>query len=316
MTLQRRQVLQLALAIPGVASPRRTLRGIFPIMQTPFTADDRVDFPVLAKQAVFLDRTGAHGMVWPQLASEYAALSADERMTGMETLAKAAKGGRPALVLGVQADQPSQAVEYARHATRLGADAIIAIPPKAGKAGEQETIDYYRTIGEASGLPMFIQALGDISVDLIIKLSRAVPTLRYIKDESGPVLQRVSQFRERAPELGDFTGSHGRVLFEEMIRGSAGNMPAAAWVDLYNQAWDFFHRGRRKDAAAMCARSLLFVMMAENYGLESIKYVLHLRGVFPNWKVRSKGKAGVAFDEPAMQTARDLVDAMRPYFKT
>ena len=72
------------------------MRGVFIIMATPYTASDAVDYEDLAREVDFLDRCGVQGMVWPQLASEYSKLTREERLRGMEVIAKAAKGKKPA----------------------------------------------------------------------------------------------------------------------------------------------------------------------------------------------------------------------------
>jgi 4-hydroxy-tetrahydrodipicolinate synthase len=125
-TFTRRQIVTAAATL---VIPRRfwgaggkSLRGVFPIMSTPFTEEKALDFEDLAKEVDFLDRCGVHGMVWPQVASEYSTLSKEERMRGMEVLAKAIKGRRPALVLGVQGPNTETALEYVRHAETLAPD--------------------------------------------------------------------------------------------------------------------------------------------------------------------------------------------------
>src|SRR5262245_4853647 len=82
------------------AEGAKRLRGAFMILNTPFTADGAVDWEDLAREAVFVDRAGAHGIVWPQGSSLVTTLTEDERMRGMETLAKAVPGRRAALVFG------------------------------------------------------------------------------------------------------------------------------------------------------------------------------------------------------------------------
>ena len=294
---------------------RKPMRGIFPIMQTPFTGSGALDLPVLAKQVRFLDHSGVHGMVWPQLASEYSTLTRDERIAGAETLVAAGRGLRPTIVIGVQADATAQAVNYARHATGLGADALIALPPPK-EEDEGRLLAYYKAIGEASALPLFIQAVGKMSVEFIVQMSKEIPTLRYIKDESGPVHSRITRFRALAPELNSFTGFHGKTLYEEMVRGSAGTMPAAGFGDLYASAWDLYHEGKRREAAEFCARALLLISSMETWGLPALKYVLHLRGVFPNWKVRGDGAArGGEFDSYAQQAIREMLEALQPFLR-
>src|SRR5215471_9335296 len=135
----RRELLTgfgLAALSPLLAAtqPDKPMRGIFIIMATPYTASKAVDYEDLAREVDFLDRCGVHGMVWPQLASEYAQLSKEERMRGMEVIAKAAKGKRPALVLGVQAANKNAALEYLEKAESLAPDALISMPPTEAKS--------------------------------------------------------------------------------------------------------------------------------------------------------------------------------------
>src|SRR5881628_2700566 len=100
--ISRRRFLFAAAASALPSENAKPLRGIFIIMATPFTEAGAVDFEDLENEVRWLDRCGVQGMVWPQLASEYMTLSKEERMRGMEVIARAAKGKRPALVLGVQ----------------------------------------------------------------------------------------------------------------------------------------------------------------------------------------------------------------------
>jgi 4-hydroxy-tetrahydrodipicolinate synthase len=260
----RRDFLILAGAAMARADGRKPLRGIFPIMQTPFTEANAVDLPVLAKQVRFLDRCGVHGMVWPQLASEYFTLSHEERIAGAEAIVAASRGVRPAIVIGVQAGTTAEAVDYARHATGLHADALIALPPQK-EDDEGRILAYYKAIGEASPLPLFTQAVGKMSVDFVVRMTKEIPTLRYIKDEAGPVHSRITAFRSLAPELNAFTGFHGKTLYEEMTRGSAGTMPAASFGDLYASAWDLYQAGKKSEAAEFCARALLLVSSMETW---------------------------------------------------
>ena len=70
----------------------KPLCGIFIILATPYTENKAMDYDDLAAEVDFMDRCGVHGMVWPQMASEYTRLTREERFRGMEVLARAAKG--------------------------------------------------------------------------------------------------------------------------------------------------------------------------------------------------------------------------------
>ena len=303
-------------SLPALPGELDGFRGIFPIMQTPYTEAGAVDFGTLAKEATFLDRAGAHGMVWPQLASEYTELTFDERIEGAETIVRAAKQLRPKVVIGVQAADEETAVRYARHAAKIEPDAIIALPARTPEQQEfdlGQVASYYQAIARACGLPLFIQSMGNMSVEFLLRLARDIPTLRFIKDEAGHTLSRITEFRghtaDKIPAV--FTGGHGRTLIDEMARGSAGSMPAASWVDLYVRVWDLWQEGRRGEALDMFSKVLLLVTQASAYGLPSLNYILHLRGVFPNWKVRTK--TALRLDDEAMKSLRETLEFVHPY---
>src|SRR5271154_5507859 len=97
------------------------------ILSTPYTTDKAVDFEDLAGEVEFLERCGVQGLVWPQNASELSKLTKDERMRGMEVLAKAAKGRKPALFWGARGRTPAEILDSPRHAEALAPDAVIAI---------------------------------------------------------------------------------------------------------------------------------------------------------------------------------------------
>src|SRR5262245_49998075 len=107
----------------GPSSSGRPLRGIFPIGQTPFMENGKLDVDTLVRQLEFIHRGGVHGFVWPQLASEWSTLTEAERLGGAEALVSAGKRLRPAIVIGVQGPDSTAAVRYAKHAAKLGADA-------------------------------------------------------------------------------------------------------------------------------------------------------------------------------------------------
>jgi len=94
------------------------------ILSTPFTVSGAVDWEDLAREAEFVDRCGAHGMVWPQGSSGVAFLSMDERLRGMELLAKTMRGKRAVLGLGVQGKDADEMMEYARRAEEMAPESI------------------------------------------------------------------------------------------------------------------------------------------------------------------------------------------------
>ena len=302
-----------------VVAPQRRLEGIFPIMQTPFTDAGALDHETLANEVRFLDRIGVQGMVWPQLASEYVSLTYEERLAGAETIVRANHAldarTRPATVIGVQAADTGIAVKYARHAEKLGADAIVAIPLDGGK-DESKQMDYYAAIGAACSKPLIVQTIGNMSVDLVLRMAKAIPTLRYAKDEAGVTLARLTDYRQRAQILqGVFTGAHGPTLLDELARGACGNMPSSGFADLYVAAWQAWKNRRQEEAIEIFSKTLLLIMDARAYGIPGQKYILQLRGVFPNTKCRGEA-ANALFDDEAKASIERTVNFAKKWFKT
>lgn len=312
----------------GAAPSGKPLRGIFPIAQTPFLATGELDIETLVRQLEFIHRGGVHGFVWPQLASEWSTLTEAERRKGAEALVAAGKKWKPAIVIGVQGPDAAAAVRYAEHAASIGADAVIALPPP-GQTAPDAVLSYYQQIGKATELPLFVQAVGDMRVDFILKMWKAVPTLKLIKDEAGEPLMRIERLRNGSnDDIKVFTGAHGRTLIDEMYRGTAGTMPAASFADIYASAWDHWQAGRRNESMDLFGKALLLIAEVQLYGIASLKYILELRGVFRNHDMRTpKSGAGSSMlaagglQERAQLDARgkevlaQMVTFLRPYFR-
>jgi dihydrodipicolinate synthase/N-acetylneuraminate lyase len=254
----------------------RELRGLFPIGQTPFTEDDKLDLESLAAQVAFCNRGGVHGFIWPQIASGWTTLTEAERLGGAEALIAAGRGGAAAIVIGVQAADMGEVARYARHAAKLGADAIVSLPPPK-VTDEKVLLDYYQQVGGLTELPLFVQSQGNMSIDLIVELFKTVPTVRHVKDEAGVPLERVTELRHRTnDELVVFSGQGVRTLIAEMELGFWGHCPYTALADVYAAAYDLWHGGQRQAAFDMFGRILAF----NSLGTASGNSVLIARGVF------------------------------------
>ncbi|HMD48640.1 MAG TPA: dihydrodipicolinate synthase family protein [Bryobacteraceae bacterium] len=301
------------------ATPEPRLQGIFPIMQTPFTESGALDLETLAHEVQFLQRIGVQGMTWPQMASEWPQLTFEERLAGAEAILRinkdAGAAARPAVVIGVQANDIETAVKYARHAEKIGPDAIIAIPLNQGK-DEAKQMEYYSAIGEACSRPLIVQTVGQMSVDLVLRMAQKIPTLRYAKDEAGATLPRLSDYAKRGQILrGVFSGKHGPTFLDELARGAVGNMPAAGFADLYVAAWKAWMAGQRDQAMDIFSKTLLLIMDAQAYGVPGQKYILQLRGVFPNTKCRRESADSQVFDEESKAAIRRTVEYTKRWFK-
>jgi len=294
----------------------KPLRGIFIILATPYTENKAMDYEDLAAEADFMDRCGVHGMVWPQMASEYTRLTREERFRGMEVLAKAAKGKRPGLVLGVQGPNVEAALDYARHAEELGPDALIAIPPSEAHSLD-DFHEYYRALGRITKRPFFIQTTGGAKsvvpeVNLLLELAKEFPHFGYVKEEYVPVVQRMSELASHRPAIkGVFSGNAGIDLLYEMRLGFDGTMPGAPYADLYAQVWDLYQGGEQQKARELFGKLLLMINVdAQIPGAR--QYMMKRRGVF---KTTASRQLDVKLSPEAIQEIEFNFEALRPYLR-
>ncbi len=321
--------LGLALAGTSDSAETKPLRGVFPIGQTPMTPADQLDLECLQNEVKFCNRYKVHGFAWPQIASGWNTLSEKERLDGAEAILAAGKGGKTSLVIGVQDRDGNidKAIAYAKHAAKNGADAIVSLPPE--KADGKAMIEYYRTIGKATDLPLIVQSQGDMSVDLIVEMAKQIPSMKCVKDEAGNPLTRVAQIRERTNDkLAVFSGNGVRTMIDEMRLGFSGHCPTTVLADFYAAAFDLWHAGKKREAFDTFGRLQAFNTITGAQG-----YLMVVRGMFKE-TTKTRGNmgggggaaaaggarggrgAGGALDEAGKQAVREAWDQfMKPYLR-
>jgi dihydrodipicolinate synthase/N-acetylneuraminate lyase len=305
------------------AAPAKPLRGLFPIGFTPFTPDDKMDLEGLASQVKFCNRGGVHGLMWPQNASGWTNLSDQERLDGTEAILTAGNGGKTALVIGVQSADPEAVSRYARQAEKLGADGIISLPPPA-VTDEKALLTYYQQVGRLTALPLFAQAVGTMSVDLLVEMFKTIPTLRYVKDEAGNPLERIAELRKRTDDqLKVFSGGGAAAMISEMERGFSGACPYTDLADVFAASYDLWQKGQKREAFDMFGRIQAFASIAPISSVD----IMIARGVFkPGTKLRLAqaaagaegrgGGRGRSARQLSIEEIRQELDAyLKPYLK-
>jgi dihydrodipicolinate synthase/N-acetylneuraminate lyase len=313
-------------AAAALAPPGKAMRGAFMILTTPFTASGEVDWEDLAREAAFVDRCGAHGIVWPQGSSGVANLTKSERLRGMEALSVAARGKPVTLVLGVQGKDTAEMLEYAHHAEGLAPDAMIAMPPSAAHSVD-EYREYFRALAHATSRPIVVQTSGgarDLAppVELIVELAREFPHVAYVKEESAPLIARMkAELKQRPPLKGIFGASLGAGWLYEMRLGLDGIITGMAmYPDLMARMWDLHERGDANGLREAYSTFLLMRNLSQQIPGADL-YLFKKRGVFKTTASRSGGAA--AWKVNANDLAPDAIAeieyrfaALTPYLRT
>jgi dihydrodipicolinate synthase/N-acetylneuraminate lyase len=263
----------------------KPLRGAFMILNTPFTEAGAVDWEDLAREAVFVDRSGCAGIVWPQGSSGVNTLTRTERMQGMEVLAKALAGKNAAVVLGVQGKDIPEMLEYARRAEALNVDAMIAMPPTTGKSMDDYR-QYFRSLAQVTKRPVIVQTSGGArdlppTTALIVELAVEFPNFGYVKEETTPIVERMKEeLRHRPAMKGIFGASLGVGWLYEMRLGLDGVITGnGMYADLMARIWDLHVRGKHDDVRDAYSRFLLMRNLDEQIPGSNL-YIMKKRGIF------------------------------------
>jgi dihydrodipicolinate synthase/N-acetylneuraminate lyase len=263
----------------------KPLRGAFMILHTPFTAHGLVDWEDLGREVAFVDRAGCQGVVWPQGSSGVATLTRDERLRGMEVLAKAVQGKKVALVLGVQGRDIEEMLGYVERAEALAPDAVIAMPPTSASTLD-EYRRYFRALAAAARRPVILQTSGGARnlvppVEMIVELAREFPNCGYVKEESAPVVDRMrEEVRQRPPMRGVFGASLGVGWLYEMRLGLDGVITGnAMYADVMARMWELHTRGQRDELRDAYSKFLLIRNLDEQVPGTSL-HVMKKRGIF------------------------------------
>lgn len=271
-----------------------TLSGIYPIVPTPFEESGRLDLESIRRLAPFMAERGVQGLAILGVMGEAHKLTDAER----EQTIKAFRADLPdhlGLVVGVHAAGTDPAVDAARTAEQLGADALLVGPPPV--QNDDVIFTYYQRVAHAVDAPLVIHDYPAstgilLSPALIARLYREIEGVRYIKLEDPPTGPKIDRVRALAGEdLGVFGALGGMYVLEELDRGAIGIMTGFAYpellVDIYER-----HKSGDVDGAATVFYDILPLIRFEfqpGLGVSLRKHILMQRGVFRTATVRHPG---------------------------
>jgi 4-hydroxy-tetrahydrodipicolinate synthase len=270
-------------------------RGVFTIPVTPFNEDGAIDDDGLRRCVRFCLDAGAHGLVAGVNASEFSGLTDAERLHVAEIVVETAEHRIP-VVVGVSGVSSRHAAVFAHHARRIGADAVIAMPPYVRKASSDELFEYFRVVAGQAELPVFIQNYSPpigtpLAPAFLARLVTEIDGVDYVKEETIPPGHAITQVLALAgPALkGVMGGMAGRYLVDEYRRGACGTMPACEVTDVHVALWNALEAGEDERARVIYNRLLPLLNIEWLYGAAVYKEVLRRRGVLDSAIVRGPG---------------------------
>jgi 2-keto-3-deoxy-L-arabinonate dehydratase len=295
------------------------LRGCIPILVTPFTDDGSLDLDSLEREIDWVLAEGASGVACVAIASEGYKLTETERDAVIATTVCRIDGRAPVVA---SADGPGEepAIDRARRAAALGADALMVLPSYFVKPGPDGLVSYYVRIAEAAGIPIMLQdapQLTGVSMSpaLWARIAESTPRLRYVKAEGTPQGSTISEtLRLCGDRIGVFCGWGGLSLLDALERGAIGNMPAPNFTRFFADVQRYWESGDRQRAEQTFDRGAPFAMwtmQSIDHSVTTAKVELHRRGVIASARLRQPALAldDIAHGQLARYLDRRLASA-------
>jgi 4-hydroxy-tetrahydrodipicolinate synthase len=170
--------------------PSAWFTGFIPDLPTPFDAADAIDLKAFAALCERQVAAGAPALVVCETAGEAPTLSPAEQELLIRTAVDVARG-RVRVIAGAVSNATSHAIELARRAEAVGADAVIAMVPAYNKPMQEGMLAHFRAIAGATGLPVILHDVPSRTLRALADetLLRLVESRQFVglRDASGDI---------------------------------------------------------------------------------------------------------------------------------
>jgi len=264
----------------------KLITGIAPALVTPFREDflgldqhaipDLID-SVLSKGVSGLFVCGATGEPW--------SMTLDERKKMAETTVKEVGGDVPVIIHVGYTQNTSESVELAKHAKKIGAQAVGSVPPINKSSDIQSVINHYKEIGSSTDLPFYVYWRADTAAQVtpeeFLERMQNVPNFYGIKftDYNFFFFQRLIQLSDG--KLNCLTGPDemflaGLVMGSDGAIGTTYNFMPEHFVGIYQ---DFLDRQLDKAMKSQSDANELISLLIQYGVISGTKSIMNRRGI-------------------------------------
>ena len=240
------------------------MSGIFSALLTPFDETGRIKTEMAGALVDFYVKQRANGVYLMGYTGEGMTMTPEQRMEWAAAAVPAAKGKLTAIIHVGYSRDPRVGVGLARHAGRIGADAVSSVG-LSDQASLEENVAYFKAISEASGLPFYVywnsyggNLNGGIRLDpqdLVATLKREVPTFAGFKftDSNFYYVDRIKRYD---PDVVVMTGVD-QMCVPARLMGADGAIGAlqAVTCEHFSVMWERLEAGDVKGAMELQRRA-------------------------------------------------------------
>jgi 4-hydroxy-tetrahydrodipicolinate synthase len=293
---------------------RTPLAGVIPILATPFHDDESLDLESLHGMIRFYRDLKVDGVTVLGVLGESNRLTDSERTQLIRTAVRAADG--LPVIVGTSHTGTSATIALSHEAANLGASAVMVAPSKQPVPSDAAVFEYYRRVASQSTLPVVLQdhplsTEVHMSVDLLLRITRELPTVTCIKAEAVPSPQRIAALKAglAGRDVTVLTGLGALYGYFDLERGSDGFNTGFAFPEVLIAMVKAAREGDFAAARRIYTRHLPLLVFEQQPGLAIRKEILRIRKLITCNRVRHPG---ATIDAANASQLKSLLDATFP----
>jgi 1-pyrroline-4-hydroxy-2-carboxylate deaminase len=199
-------------------------KGVFPAITTKFTNRQSLDIDLFCKNVIAQAEAGVNGIVLGGTLGEASVLTLEEKETLLKTTLDVVNGKLP-VILNIAEGATAEAVKQAELADKWGAKGLMLLPPMRYKSDHRETVTYFKTIANATNLPVMIYNNPvdyriEVTLDMFEELAE-VSTIQAIKESTRDVTN-VTRLINRFGDRYKILCGVDTIAMEELLLGADG----------------------------------------------------------------------------------------------
>ena len=270
--------------------------GVFPIVITPFDADENPDLESFDRIVRFMRKLGVDGVTILGVLGESNRLLDAEREALIRTAINAA-GDLP-VVVGTSHAGTRATCDLSRLAEQLGAAGVMVTPAREPVPNPAKIFEYFQRVAEAIAIPIVAQdhpasTQVHMALPLLIKLVREIPQITCIKQEAVPTPPKTRALRTglKKSRVTILTGLGALYGQYDLESGANGFMTGFAFPEVLQALVKARDADQQERVHNIYQRFLPLIVFEQQPGVAIRKEIFRLRGLAHSNQVRHPGSA-------------------------
>lgn len=198
--------------------------GVMPAVTTKFTDKDTLDIDMFEVNIQAQLDAGVHGIVLGGTLGEASTLLEKEKSVLIQETVNIVNGKVPVL-MNVAEQSTKEAIAAAQKAEKDGASGLMMLPPMRYKAGDRETVAYFKAVANNTSLPIMVYNNPvdykiEVTLDMFEELV-VCPNIKAVK-ESTRDISNVTRIKNRFGDRLKIMTGVDTVALESMLMGADG----------------------------------------------------------------------------------------------